>query len=112
MAKKKNANKFFPLNSLMNEYSDMSHILNVDRSKGWLHLSTPPVFEYCERLVECFVGLRYACFLTAIVFWRIDNTWDFTSGIRVDVMGSNLRGVAGEEIVGRSENLLRLSNFF
>ena len=41
--KKKNANKFFPLNSLMNEYSDMSHILNVDISKGWLHLSTPPV---------------------------------------------------------------------
>ena len=61
------------------------------------------------RLGECTIRLGYAPFLTAIAFRRVGSTRGPTSGIRADVTGSNPRGVAGGEIVVRSEGWPRSS---
>ena len=42
----------------------------VDRLEGWLHLSTPLIFECHERLDECTIRLGYMSFLTIIAFRR------------------------------------------
>ena len=55
------------------------------------------------RLSECTIRLEYVHFLIVIAFRRVGIASGPTSGIRVEVTGSNPKGVVGGEIVGRSE---------